>query len=481
MNRKLILMALAALLASCGQDSKTEPESAAPAFVSSTPADGASGIALDDFVLKVKYSANVRFSGTAAISPSTATISFKEAHDGVCQFEVGGLQYETKYTVTIPAGAVYVYGEPKNKAAEVKISFTTEDAPPTPPESGKGSGGWENSTSAVLGMKTGWNLGNTLDSNGDWISGGTSAWETAWGQPVTKPELIRMFADAGFGAIRVPVTWKEHIGADFTVDEAWMKRVQEVVGYVLDAGLYCILNVHHDTGTEGWLHASSSNYAAQSAKFKALWKQIAERFKDCGEKLLFESFNEMLDNSNNWGNPSADAVAAINSYNADFVQTVRATGGGNAHRNLIVNTYAANVESNSISGFALPADSATDHLIAEFHSYAPYRFAFKQDDASQQLTVFDSACETEVKNLLTKAINALHAKGVPCIIGEYGADSSAASESEIAKQATCYVSTAKSLGAACFYWMALSDGKDRSEPKWTKPLIKDAIINAYGK
>ena len=146
----------------------------------------------------------------------------------------------------------------------------------------------------------------------------------------------------------------------------------------------------------------------------------------------------------------------------------------------IINTYAANSESNSLKGFEVPADSATDHLIAEFHSYAPYYFAFKQDDASKQLTVFDAACEKEVKGIINKAVSALHAKGLPCIIGEYGTDSATASDSEIAKQATCYVSTAKALDVTCFYWMALSDGQDRSVPKWTKPLIKNAILAAAG-
>ena len=484
-RRNPLLILLAACLVSCGDSAPApQPQSPSPQFVSSDPSDAQTGVQTADFVLKVKYDSNVRFEGSAGISPSSASISYKEAHDGVCQFTVSGLECETTYTVTIPAGSVYVYGERENTAPEVRISFTTVDGPLAPPQPGQGSGGWENSTSAVRSMKTGWNLGNTLDSYGDWILSTDkrpSDWETAWGQPVTKPELMKMFADAGFGAIRVPVTWAQHFSSDgLTVDNDWMDRVEKIVTYVLDNGMYCILNTHHDTGTDGWLHASSSNYGANSAKFKALWKQIAERFEKYGEKLLFEGFNEMLDNNNNWGNPSEDAVKAINSYNADFVSTVRSTGGNNAHRNLVINTYAANVESNSLEGFLIPEDSATDHLIAEFHSYAPYRFAFKQSDSSQQLTVFDSVCENEVKALITKAAAALHAKGVPCIIGEYGTDSAAASESEIAKQATCYVSTAKELGLVCFYWMALSDGQDRDVPQWTKPLIKNAILKAAG-
>ena len=237
---------------------------------------------------------------------------------------------------------------------------------------------FETASEAVSNMGIGWNLGNTLESNsGDttnmwieqWTARTPSDYENAWGQrPVTR-ELIHMMKEAGFRAIRVPVSWYPHMGITLSaqclwkpsewqptaVDSVWMERVAEVVGYVLDEGLYCILNVHHDTGAANtaWLRASGRGYAAAEETFRQLWTQIATRFRDADEHLIFEAYNEMLDDYSSWcfasfaapGNYNATAAAdtyqAINQYAATFVETVRATGGNNAQRNLMINTYGA--------------------------------------------------------------------------------------------------------------------------------------------
>lgn len=160
---------------------------------------------------------------------------------------------------------------------------------------------FETAKDAVKNMGVGWNLGNTLDANDaskTWTT--TAEHETCWGQPVTKPELLKMMKEAGFSAIRVPVTWYQEMDSNGKVNAAWMNRVKEVVDYVIDQGMYCILNVHHDTGADSntyksWLKASGNNYNTNKAKYEGLWKQIAETFKDYDQKLLFEAFNEMLD------------------------------------------------------------------------------------------------------------------------------------------------------------------------------------------
>ena len=158
---------------------------------------------------------------------------------------------------------------------------------------------------AVANMGVGWNLGNTLEPvwSGDTDGRDWRRWETGWGQAVTTPALIGMMRDAGFGAIRVPVSWGVHMDADGNVYDEWMNRVQEVVDYVIDAGLYCIINVHHDTGADeelAWLVASPEAYARNKAIYEGLWRQIAERFRDYDQRLLFESFNEMLDEGRSW-------------------------------------------------------------------------------------------------------------------------------------------------------------------------------------
>ena len=343
---------------------------------------------------------------------------------------------------------------------------------------------WQSAADAVTTMRVGWNLGNTLDANGDWIKqygdGSTASYETAWGQPVTKPELLKMFADAGFGAIRVPVTWYQHMDAAGKVDEAWMARVEEVVNYVLDAGMYCVLNVHHDTGTEGWMKADAAIYQSTAGRFKGLWRQIAERFRDYGEKLVFEGYNEILDASNYWNYPkSASAFEWSNKYNQDFVNVVRESGGNNSRRNLVCVTYCAGAGADNLAGFELPADTVNGHLIAEVHSYAPYLFAFDFDDPKQGTSVFDAAAEKEIEWIISCLKDRFTLRGIPCIIGEYGA-ANKNNMTERCKQASCYVANARAAGITCFHWMGLSDGADRSVPKWTEPALRDAILAAAG-
>lgn len=381
---------------------------------------------------------------------------------------------------------------------------------------------FESATDAVKNMGIGWNLGNTLDSNsGDvtnmWISawgktGTTVDYETAWGQPVTQRALIKMFADAGFKAIRVPVTWLEHIGnmtelskkgygkVDFTqwtgydINADWMARVKEVVDMVIGEGMYCILNVHHDTGsaTTAWLRADETVYEEQKERFEALWTAIATEFKDYDEKLLFEGYNEMLDTYSSWcyasfatsknydSKVAASAYSAINKYAQSFVNAVRATGGNNAERNLIVNTYGScNGEgtwnkhlTDPLKEMALPNDPAgKGHIAFEIHGY-PYLKS-------------ESEATSKATELIKLANDYLVTKGAPVIYGEWGTSSNPSdSDTETPtavklRFARTFVEKIKEAGMACFYWMGLSDGTDRSVPKWTDEALKDAIVKGY--
>ena len=476
-----------------------------PVLVSTSPENGATGIT--SLSLSVEFTFD-RFIRSAAAShkyitvDGGASVSNVSVQNKVLTVTVSGLGRGVTYTITVPKGTVKSYSNDETGAPEIKFKFTTKEKSDVVvnPES------WEDAATCVRNMGVGWNLGNTLDSNsGDvnsmWIEAFSARtpkdYETAWGQPQATRELIHMFKEAGFGAIRVPVTWYPHmgtvtvtIGSDqkghwdvstwtgYDVDPAWMARVEEVVNYVLDEDMYCILNVHHDTGSAStaWLRADKTVFNNVRDRYCYLWTQIATRFNDYGEKLVFESFNEMLDNNGTWNYSTADAHEAINMYNAVFVETVRATGGNNASRNLILNTYAAAPTKQALSSFKLPQDSAENHLMAEVHSYAPYNFAF---ETSNPKTVFDSACDNEVKGIVNDMNTYLVSKGIPCVLGEYGADTRDRAETELAKQAACYVSNATKYNIACFYWMTLSDGTDRSVPTWSKPVLKDAILKAY--
>ena len=496
------------LATACGGTIEPQPEEAeAPALLSSTPENGVSNLTDKTLTVVFNFDQNVK---CPAQAQQGITVDGGAYLDGVSAYatqltvNIGGLARGKSYTLTLPEGTVQGYRTNQKASAAIRFNFSTKPLP-TPPGPDPEPQNWESAAKAVVNMGLGWNLGNTLESNsGDldnmWIEAFTGRttkdYETAWGQPVATRELIHMFREEGFGAIRVPVTWYPHMGTitvtvagekghwdmstwtGYTVDPVWMARVKEVVGYVLDEGMYCILNVHHDTGSYGtaWLRADQAVYDKVKERYKALWQQIATEFQDYGQRLIFESFNEMLDAKSTWNASTAQAHEVINKYNADFVATVRATGGKNAYRNLILNTYAASTQPAALQAFRLPEDSVPGHLMAEVHSYAPYNFAF---DTSNPKTVFDAACENEVKGIIEGLNTYLVSKGIPCVLGEFGADTAQRSETELAKQASCYVSAATKYNIPCFYWMGLSDGQDRAVPKWTKPKLKDAILKAW--
>lgn len=341
----------------------------------------------------------------------------------------------------------------------------------------------ESAASAVKNMKLGWNLGNTLDASNTWTANPTPAdFETAWGQPVTTQALMTFLKKEGFNAVRVPVTWWQHLDGDNNINEDWMNRVQEVVDYVINAGMYCILNVHHDTGagdTE-WLKADIDTYEANNAKFVKIWQQIAARFATYDQHLLFEGYNEMLDKNNTWSAPkNTSSYTALNQFAQSFVNTVRATGGNNATRNLIVNTYSAAHGQATLDNFTVPTDNASGHIIAQIHSYDPYDwFAGGSWTAS---------CSTEIANMFTRLNNKFVSQGIPVIIGEYGTHGSTSvsknsSSSQIqaaADQAADMVAKAKALNIATFYWMSIIDGTDRTVPQWSLPTVVSAMKSAY--
>lgn len=367
---------------------------------------------------------------------------------------------------------------------------------------------WESAATAVRNMGAGWNLGNTLDANSGsadnmWIEAYTQRttkdYETAWGQPVTTRELIHLFKEAGFGAIRVPVTWYPHMGtltvngrewdpATWTgteVDPVWMARVKEVVDYVIGEGMYCLLNVHHDAGaaTTAWLIAGETEFEAAEDRYTALWEQIATTFADYGEHLLFEAYNEMLDPLDSWcfasfaaagGYDAAvarSAYAGINRFADCFVRTVRATGGNNAHRNLVFNTYGGCSGDGTWNSHLkdpllyLQLPEPAGHIAVEVHSYwEAEKFDAQQADIDRLFVNLD---EYIVRRL-----------GVPVIIGEWGGGSNEDGDANV-RFASYFSQKAKDAGIAAYWWMGLSDGQDRAVPAWTMPRTKDAILQPY--
>ena len=368
---------------------------------------------------------------------------------------------------------------------------------------------FETATEAVKNMGVGWNLGNTLEANSQtyhdftkdnyWGQQGLES-ETCWGQSKAKPELIKMMKDAGFGAIRVPVTWYNHMDKDGKVNAEWMKRVHEVVDYVINQGLYCIVNVHHDTGADSdsfksWIKADEANYTQNKARYENLWLQIVEEFKDYDEHLLFESYNEMLDKLNSWcfasfasTNKYDAAVAksaynAINSYAQSFVTTVRNTGGNNATRNLVVNTYAACCGNGTwsdhlkepLSQLTIPTDPAANHLMVQVHDYP--NIANGIANVKKEIDDMMAAWNTHILS-----------KGIPMILGEWGTanvdEGDGKTDYDVRRDVMFefvdyMIAKCKENNVATFYWMGLSDGAYRSLPAFNQPDLAERIAKAY--
>lgn len=283
-------------------------------------------------------------------------------------------------------------------------------------------------------MKVGWNLGNGLDAYDS--QGGN---ETAWGNPTITPSLIQKVKDAGFKTIRIPVTYMNRIGPapDYTVDSAWLNRVQQVVDYVQNKGLYAIIDIHADANHDyihgAWLHIDDPDQTIVRTKFKKVWEQIANKFKDYDQKLIFESMNEQRENGN-YGEPKRPSTYDnINALNQICVDTVRATGSNNAKRFIIVPGYNTNIYYTAVyKGFKLPTDSAKDKLMVSAHYYDPYQFTL--DEQADNIYAWGqsavnagnphavSADENSVQESMQQIKYAFISKGIPVIIGEFGAE-----------------------------------------------------------
>ena len=202
------------------------------------------------------------------------------------------------------------------------------------------------------------------------ISSEITKLETYWGNPQVTEEMIKEISDRGFKTIRIPVTYFNHLSDNGTIDTAFLDRVEQVVDWALKYDMYCILSIQHDTGNDGWIKASESNYKTNKSKVEYMVSQIAERFKDKDKYLILEGFNEMVNEKSQWDDSIPDKdLNAMNLWNQLFVDTVRASGSNNADRYLLVNTYAAMPTKKVLNAFVLPSDTATNKILVGLHCY----------------------------------------------------------------------------------------------------------------
>ncbi|RAP77650.1 cellulase family glycosylhydrolase [Paenibacillus montanisoli] len=260
----------------------------------------------------------------------------------------------------------------------------------------------------VDAMQPGWNLGNTFDATG--------GDETSWGNPAVTKELIDAIAAAGFKSIRIPVTWQHRLGAapDYAIDPAFMQRIQEVVDWSLDAGLYVMVNIHHDSS---WVMGMETQHDEVLARFTAIWTQVAAHFKDYPEKLMFESVNEPRF-SEDWNKDSPVYFEMLDELNTTFVHLLRKSGGLNAKRPLVLPTIAASAAQNDrLDELLKTIEKLNDkNLIATFHYYGYWQFSVNIAGA----TTFNDEAKADLANTFDRVYNTLSVKGIPVVVGEFG-------------------------------------------------------------
>lgn len=360
-------------------------------------------------------------------------------------------------------------------------------------------------------MKFGWNLGNTLDA----FAGGSekNGWsgrkdlglgtETYWGQPKTTQAIIAGIKAKGFSAIRIPISWHDHIDSKYTIDPKWMARAKEIVDWAVAEGLYVIINVHHDNitpasckpnGHKGYSPASSC--LEESKRYLSnVWRQIAATFNnEYDERLVFETMNEprLPGDKHEWNwdkkcSACKDAAKCVNELNQLCLDTIRESGGNNAKRLVMVPAYVASPSAAVESAFVMPRDSSADGRLAlSVHMYTPYNFAMESPGSR----TFNSSHKSELDYWFGQLDSKFVKKGIPVVIGEMGATNKN-NDDQRAEWFKYFLGKAKERKMAAFLWdngqwKVPANGSfeelfgyyNRREQSWYFPDLIDAAIQA---
>ena len=284
---------------------------------------------------------------------------------------------------------------------------------------------------ATTHMGNGINLGNTLEAYGHLAYGtesATTVYETAWGQPVTTKEMIDGMKASGFDTIRIPIAWTNMMNyesGDYTIGEAYLERVAEIVNWAIDAEMFVIINDHWDGGWWGMFGSKTEATRDEAMKmYISMWTQIATYFKDYSGYLIFESGNEELGDRLNDKDICSDSGAlsqdecyeTTNKINQAFVDVVRSTGSINENRFLLIAGYNTNISNTVDSRFKMPTDTVENKLMVSVHYYDPWSYCGTEDQSDWGIK---SEYNSLVRDLSTVAKFVDEGYGV--VIGEYGA------------------------------------------------------------
>ena len=321
----------------------------------------------------------------------------------------------------------------------------------------------------------GWNLGNQFECSAPGQDGesmligmpeGSIKAETAWGNPVVTKKTIKAVRDAGFNAVRIPIRWQCHItnAAAMSIDKAWMTRIKEVVGWCLQNDLKVIINVHHDKWLEG--RPTYQYKEENNQKLALLWMNIASEFAQYDYRVAFAGTNE-VHIRDNWGKPETENLAVQNSYNQTFIDVVRATGGNNLKRHLIVQTYVCNPDFGLYNGdFIIPTDTegnGNNYMSVEFHYYTPWDYAGEckfnyWGQPYKDKVEASPSDEQTMTDFFDRVVSTWSDKGLGIVIGEWGVtDRQEGEQTDLIRENMTYycrflVSEAKKRGFSTFVW-----------------------------
>ena len=319
-------------------------------------------------------------------------------------------------------------------------------------------------------MKAGFNLGNSLESEID---------ETYWGNPKTTRAMIDKIRERGFTTLRIPTRWDDHYtDSNYTIDPNYFIRVKEVVDYGINNGMYVILNVHHnDIQTK----VSTDSQVQEQVKneYRIIWTQIANYFKGYDDKLIFETINEPRKDED-WMGCEA-LYDCTNEYNKAALEAIRATGGNNSERLVLLPTYCASSDEPKLAGWKnLTGDQ---HIAVSIHAYVPFSFAYEG-----KKTVWTDELHNELKSIFARYYNYFLSKGIPVVLGEFGSTNSGDQYLQARVQYTAaYAALGNSYGIPCAIWdnnlyeIGLDNYGmfDRNTCTFRYGEIADALINAY--
>jgi endoglucanase len=330
-------------------------------------------------------------------------------------------------------------------------------------------------------MGAGWNLGNSLEAIGG---------ETAWGNPAVNQAMFNAVKAAGFKTVRIPLSWKQYADASDNISATWMARVKQVVDEAHSAGLVTIINIHWDGG---WMQPTYAQQAMVNARITKFWTQIANNFKAYDDTLLFAGTNEVMV-TNVYSAPTVENQTVQNSFNQTFVNAVRATGGNNAARHLVVQGYNTNIDW-TVSYAVVPTDTVASRLSMEVHYYDPYDFTLNTssniwqwgagatDPNATETWANEAYADGQFQKMKTRFVD----QGIPVILGEYAAISRTnitGAEAYRTKWDQYIAHSAFTHGAVPVYWDAGATANNgtglfnRSTGAQAYPALIATIVNA---